>query len=364
MSATVQQAKESLATNRGPASWKQKLGLVAMAVALTLLTGEVGLRVAGYDRTYVNPLHSFHEGDPELGYRGRPDFVGRFYRPEFDVLVEHDNHGFRKHVYAPTQAAKQRVFVLGDSFTWGFGVPQGAVYTDQLSRALADREIVNLGLNASGTAQQLAVFRKHAVPRIKPGDAVVLEFFQNDFFDNTAGPLPVQVVDGRVTQIGPPRPMESSLKAWLKDHSRLANVAIYAADVWQLNARRRKAQPVVWTENNVVAENDIVAARHLLSTFQQECAALDARLYVVYVPGQAEMGESTTPEEFRDRRDAGFRKAFLRCVEGLPLEVVDLLPGFEKAQAANHQRLTFAGDEHWNAEGHRVAAELIEQRLR
>ena len=102
--------------------------LLALGSSFAFACGiaEVGLRIAGYDRTYVNPLHSFHERDPRVGYCGKPDFVGRFYSTQFDVVVAHDSDGFRRQeVRNKASDPANRIFVLGDSYVWGWGVGQG-----------------------------------------------------------------------------------------------------------------------------------------------------------------------------------------------------------------------------------------------
>ena len=56
---------------------------------------ELGLRVFNFGRKYTNPMGSFFEPDSELGCHGKENFVGRFHRADFDVVVEHDAGGFR-----------------------------------------------------------------------------------------------------------------------------------------------------------------------------------------------------------------------------------------------------------------------------
>ena len=54
--------------------WLLRLAAVGAGLLLAVLLGEIALRVVGYDRSYFNPLHSFHEPDPVIGHRGRPGF--------------------------------------------------------------------------------------------------------------------------------------------------------------------------------------------------------------------------------------------------------------------------------------------------
>ena len=98
---------------------------LAMCASLfaAIAAAEIGLRIAGYGRSYTNPMGSFFVLDGETGYHGKPNFTGRFRRAEFDVTVEHDKNGFRRGEEAGA-ADSREVYVLGDSFIWGYGIGQ------------------------------------------------------------------------------------------------------------------------------------------------------------------------------------------------------------------------------------------------
>ena len=83
-----------------PAGWRTLFPLLAIVLSLltTAVIGEGALRLAGYSPSNVNPLKSFHEFDPVLGWRGRKLYTARFKRPDFDVVVALDAARFRKQV--------------------------------------------------------------------------------------------------------------------------------------------------------------------------------------------------------------------------------------------------------------------------
>ena len=90
-------------------------------------------------------MGSFFESDNEVGCHGKANFVGRFRRADFDALVEHDENGFRRSEL-PRQSAQHDVYVLGDSFVWGYGIGQHDLLTNQMARRLDGRGVHNLGL--------------------------------------------------------------------------------------------------------------------------------------------------------------------------------------------------------------------------
>jgi len=77
---------------------------------------------------------------------------------------------------------KPRVVFLGDSFTWGWGVPNGVRYTDRLQAAYPRYHIVNAGINGYSTVQAALLLKKYH-QQLMP-DLVVLQVFHNDFIEN------------------------------------------------------------------------------------------------------------------------------------------------------------------------------------
>ena len=112
------------------------LALVLMGVLLAGLGTEVTLRVTDAVPEVESPLSGSHQSDAYLGWSGKPNLRLRFRRPEFDALVEHDAEGWRQPKPPRPAVPTSRILVLGDSFTWGWGVSQGQVFTDLLQAAL------------------------------------------------------------------------------------------------------------------------------------------------------------------------------------------------------------------------------------
>ena len=139
----------------------------------------------------------------------------------------------------PDAAAQHDLYVLGDSFVWGYGVGQHDLLTNQAQRQLADWRVHNIGLIGAGTVQEYLLFEKYVAGRLRAGDAVVLAFFNNDFGDNiglhSRGRLYATIDDGQV-RIVPPQP-DSTLRQWknrMKDWSYLFNLVTYCVDCFQI----------------------------------------------------------------------------------------------------------------------------------
>lgn len=335
---------------------------VIMAIVVALLIAEIAMRVVGYERSYYNPLSSFHEGDALVGYRGKPSFEGRFKTLNFDAIVAHDERGFRRQEHrGPRDGARSAMYALGDSFTWGWGVSQGEVFTDQLSLIRPGLYVDNLGLNASGTVAQHRIFETFVQGQLDRGDIVLLMFFRNDFSDNLRGQIKARVRRGNVIVREPEVELGHGVKGWLKDHSTVGNLVIFLADNYQAKRKASEARnrAAAIAELGDESQEHVIVV-HYLEAFDRACDEAGARFIAAYIPGQRELGETDGLDEIGLENEAMFRQAFFRCAEEAGVETIDLLPAFNAFTSAHpDERLSFAGDEHWTATGHRVAAEAI-----
>lgn len=163
--------------------WRRRLRLGALSVLLALPMAEVALRV--HDRFRPprdGAAFAFDESGADLylrdaaplGYEHRPLARRRSRTPEYDVLEEIGAHGLRE----PTRPVakpegKRRVLVLGDSFTFGPGVPEEKTFVRRCEALLGrpDVEVLNGGTNGYATGQQYVWLRERGL-RFSP-DVVV-----------------------------------------------------------------------------------------------------------------------------------------------------------------------------------------------
>jgi GDSL-like Lipase/Acylhydrolase family len=139
-----------------------KLGLAAASVVVTLALLEVGLRLLGIGPTRFANTARLHDGrgrllldcypdNPQLDFDVdlRDPAVRQHYRAEgiarvdavaarapFAVEFRYNTLGFRDVEWGEPRAGVRRVIVLGDSFTEGWGVPEGDTYPRALERLL------------------------------------------------------------------------------------------------------------------------------------------------------------------------------------------------------------------------------------
>jgi lysophospholipase L1-like esterase len=337
------------------------VGLLAFGTAAGLLLCELLLRAAGYTPEFVNPLGAFHRGHPRLGYLGKPDLVARFHTTEFDVEIVHDDRGFRRQEHQnPRSATQPTVYVLGDSFTWGWGVAQGEVYTDRLSELLPRQRLDNLGVSGAGTAVQFEIFDLFAREDLAPGDVVVLRFSSNDFRDNVEG-----WAHGVVGPDGSVRYAVSEMgkSGWdPRQRSCLFNLLAFEWN-YRRSVREAAEQQRQVSHRAQLDPEMIAVTRHYLAAFRDAAAEADARFLLMRVPSPREFGEREA-DVVGDANAHVYRDALYEVAGELDIELLDLLPVFLEAQRERPEsRLSFVDDAHWNPNGHELVARALAERL-
>jgi hypothetical protein len=186
---------------------------VALASALGLAAGEAALRglrrrVEGSDRL-DRGLTAY---DPELGWALTPNWTGRHRHHDYDVGYATNTLAFRGAIEA---AREPCALWLGDSFTFGFGVEQGATFVDLLdaSRAGGLRH-VNLGAPGYSTDQEVLLLERR-LPEFDARFVGLVAYLSNDLIDNglafplqaaTAKPY-FELRDGRLQRRNAPVPL-------------------------------------------------------------------------------------------------------------------------------------------------------------
>jgi len=143
------------------------------------------------------------------------------YEKSFHGFLDKDNcathtvipGGFRKGVpLAPKRDGVFRIVVLGDSFTFGDGVEDNELFTSQLTYMLEGQkfenkeiEIINLGIPAVDTAQELEVFNGQK-DLLKP-DLVILQWNTNDFPSSAVAKLHENIIQGHYMDLATPPPL-------------------------------------------------------------------------------------------------------------------------------------------------------------
>lgn len=120
--------------------------------------------------------------DPRIGYLYVPNSKmtlpvpgGGTYTIAINAAGIRSNREYSK---AKPPCVKQRIIVLGDSFTAGQYVSNEHRFTEHLERRLPGTEVINFGLEGTGTDQQLLIY-EHIASQYEHDLVILLPFLQN-----------------------------------------------------------------------------------------------------------------------------------------------------------------------------------------
>lgn len=261
---------------------------------------------------------------------------------DYDVSVHMNSHGLRDANDVAT-ARSDDILVVGDSFTWGWGVEAQHRFSDQL-QILSGRRTFNLSTptDIDGYAALLAYARTLGS---RAGRVVIAVCMENDLH-----------LYGR-TREGEPPPggTAPALKEWLSSHSALFLLAVTAVQQtpWLRDIAVKAGLIVPNLEG--IAKNEYDPAFIEASANRLQAIAERYRTLVVLIPSRALwVGNSRAVE---DR----VHTAFMVALQRRGIDVLDLQPLLEAQGAPLSYH--FANDGHWNARGHALAARAISQHL-
>ena len=294
------------------------------------------------------------------GYR--PLMIGR---PGFDGYFAQNDEDFRVHMFineaghrAPTPAssAEGKIWLLGDSFSFGWGVSEAASVAGRLTDAgLPTYNLSSPGADVCGYQTIYIQSAKELRPR-----AVVLGLtVENDIlpYDCQPGSYTLQPNEIRYSQEGF---FQVPLKYWL-----IKNSAIYNLLAVSIKKSPALRDALVWS--GVIAEENTLKGQfsesemgsRVKSTVEaidwiRQVAPDNIPFVVFIIPTRAEVsGEIGFFNQLREQ-----------IVEALSTRGISVVDPSEDLKRTGADVVHFHHDGHWAEEGHAIAASLIANQLR
>ena len=319
--------------------------LVGLSVVLTAAMLELGVRLV-MPAYHPGGHNRWHEGDeerPRLGLAG--ETVSLSHKAgDFDTTVTYNDAGFRER-RSISESTGDDLFVVGDSYSFGYGVEADERYSNLLEKALG-REVFNICIpedlegygklvryaeGQGATIRQLVVgvcmendLRDYAVPRPRAGKA--------------------------------PTFSKHGLKVLLNAHS-----ALYRYVTTQLNqapALRGVAVKLGLAGSYDQGIGAVALPEPVVASSVAELKKLtDTRpSTVVIIPARSLWAGAN--QDVASENHARFVGALRQA----GIDVVDLRAHFEAT--GQPLGLHFKHDGHWTRDGHRLAAEVLASHLK
>lgn len=340
----------------------------------------------------IFPRPALWEHDPFLGWRHIPGAQVEWRDREFTIHVAINSKGLRdREVEYEKPADTFRILTFGDSFIEGWGVELDGVVAKQLETKLntggkdSHYEVLNFGVAGYGTDQELLFFREEGI-RYKP-DLVVLFFYINDMWNNLSkksigterGLKPYftlsnghLILQGVPVPDPPERPTHAHLSAttFLSRYSHL--YVLLRRDVGELMGRVQTPPlaakfyaGLYSTAYFPEAERGWALTGALIRAFDDAVRRAGAKMMVVFTPSHLLTDDRAWAARVKafhlstEHYDLNLPSRRIRGVcEASGIPFVDLRPSF-RAHTSAGKRLYYPINEHWNAAGHTLAADIL-----
>ena len=117
--------------------------------------------------------------DENLGWISAPN---QHYKPENRELVITNSKSIRDAREFNKTKTKKRIVVVGDSYSFGFGVSNEETYASQLEQSLKNTEVLNMAVSAFAKDQAYLMYKNYG-KQYNP-DIVVMGFYLPDYSRN------------------------------------------------------------------------------------------------------------------------------------------------------------------------------------
>jgi hypothetical protein len=309
------------------------VNLLICVLTIALALGALELFVRAFV-TVRNVGPAFTVYDPIYGKRMKANLHATRIAPEFRFDINTNSLGMRDS--EPVKPVTGGVVFVGDSFTEGYGVQDNEAFPALIRAGLQNRgvslPVLNTGMGNNGNGRWVKFF-DHDAAKLRPR-LVVFQVMANDFDDNLNEHL--FQLDGngalRELPIGPPS-LARKIETLVDDtpglpYSRLVSLMWMAAEA----ASTKGAAPSADTDD--LASDQLTYA--LIRTAVDKARAGGADVIGLLV-GLTGPRRAKVMEIFRQRG--------LKCFDG--------------PNRHDEPDMFYKVDGHWNAAGHRRAAELL-----
>jgi len=265
-----------------------------------------------------------------------------------------------------------RVVVLGDSYTWGWGVEHDEIFCEVAEKEMGKTEFFNLGVNAYGTDQEYLLFKKLGM-KFSP-ELTVLAFYHNDIFDNYRNDSHkpnFRLIDGKLFLTVKPKPFSigKKLKMFLKKNFLL----YYFLDYKFALLKQLRDNPdnnygfadYFYKNYSERTQNEWELTKSLLNKIND---LSKNPLLIMYIPTRLQVDDKTFQKALisskvdENKMDMYSPNKILRKFsESNEIYFLDLTPYFKKDN--NKVPLYFEYDDHLTVAGHKLAGIILKEKV-
>jgi len=360
------------------------------SVVIALIIGECGMRIVKPAQLIqTDNQFNYYTFSSKFGWKGKPDAVGGFSRyGEYHVRVKNNSDGIRDREY-PVEKKCFRMAVMGDSYTWGFGVEQDEIFMEILERAyFKNIEVFNLGLSGYSTVLSYLLFKEldakynydFALFFYNTGD-----FKRNVEADNNGYARPYAATEkGALVFKGLPvreaKPVYHGLKSKLYIRKLVSLVkakltgkiiSLKSASRNEPNYGYKTGDIPVPTLNDGRHDYAYGITKEIFREIKDYCEGEGIKLVVMLNTAAWQFDDI-----YKEKATAAFKgdrwrvdwelpqKKMETIISGLKIPCLNLLPVLQKEYSATKRHPHFKIDGHYNPDGHMIIAKVFQEFLK
>ena len=346
---------------------------------------EIISEIKAYKTSTGNP-YKFYDFDSELGWKNKSNYRGIFQRDEFKHEVTLNNERMRdKEVSRKKQKNKQRIAVMGDSFTWGVGVKDSERFTNIIDKNNNNYEVLNFGVSGYGPLTYF--LQLDNILKFNPDIVLIAFCLGNDFSDNVFyrrysyyGPFTVLSNNPKIEVHGYPLPQVNEfyknyqfidfplLKSILKNsklysliHSYLSregyikqkfyeHIHTQLGHIGADEFQRDIYYPNFQSESSIYKDDMSFVNKKILSKIKDILVEKNIKFSVVVAPTKCEYGGCYIPYDYKNNNHA--RNLLLNNLKDLKIDYIDSTDSLTLKDF-------WEKDGHWRPSGHNKIADGV-----
>lgn len=367
---------------------------VSLSSILSLMLAEAAVRSLAPRRTYsvlTDNYPAMFDSSEVMPYRLRKNYSGRLANVDFDTTIHINSEGYRGAELAPADG-QRRVLMIGDSFTFGWGVNDDQTYPFQVQRLFegaskARVAVINAGFAAAYSPDTYYLYLKNEGLALNP-DAIVVGIFvgndldsqfafENEWLSTDPDGLPLSIRNKTsrvVDHYWVPWPIPFRYRTPVLSRSHLYQGLF---DVWWNVAPRLRAWMPVGATLYAAAQADeaedrvpynyrlrfsertdavYARVRKLLLAMRDLAAARGIPIFFMVIPDSTQLSDGAYAGLPADVLKP--QKEMAAFFEAHQMKHLDLLPALRRS--ANGSVLYYPNDRHFTVEGNRIAAKELQ----
>lgn len=362
----------------------KNLILLLITLIIIFIIIEISLRIL-----FPRPLN-FFDLDEELNRKPLKNFETIYQRSEFTTHIELNSDGLRDREFSLEKDPETyRIISLGDSFAFGLSVELNKSYPKLLESKLKEEnvEVINMGLPGYGNGQELIYLEKYGL-KYKP-NMVMLGFYpNNDVIDNLVNKKFI-FENGVLIK----NPKKIKFSTWTKVKNFLSrkfhtyslihkmirqndNVAKILKKIGLISkVNQEETRNLFFTdfylkEDSNESKQAWEITEAILGKFIELPKKEDFKFVIFFIPSKQQINEDKLnlflEENKLENKELDVFKQQRRIanfIEG-NTGVILIDPTKEFISKDTNNTFYWEIDGHWNAEGHKLAAEILYENLK